>query len=502
MKLYIKSIAILIAGISFFHLFSTIQVYLSNSDLLAAMNSLSKTGYLLMPNRLIMERLDDLSTAFAGGVFFTLSIGTFTVLISFLASVLYVSFDTIKKYVLVVAAVFFSGIVFAINANGLCIIETLSFLLVPSGVFYLYKRAFAHNPDKPAPVTLAAHFVPVIILAVFLVLTTIHSSNKIFIDFRDTILMSNKAGMTINKFYYDYTLYPARVFKPYLQRKPKLCAIDSEHRSADVKVIEKRLLQNDFLVVDKSEQPDFILRKDKKTLSFLHNGRKIVETPVSKFISRPSALLKEFSDKTDKYGVYRQITGTSLKTGFPLYMYILMHFSFFLVFYTVLSGVGQQKKASSAASLSCLIVGLLGFWFLFSSENYEVSKENLSQVLQSDVLKERVAGLRFVATEKLDISDYAEYDTSFPENTVPEKYWFARSLAGSRTQASYDRLIKLLDDPNQNVVCQALYSLGAKRKKEAIPVIIDHIKTSENWYAQWYGYQALKRLRWTQRKLN
>lgn len=500
MKQYIKSICILIVGLSFFHLFSTIQVYLSNIDLFHTLESVRNTGYLLMPNKFIMEKLKDISVACAGGVFFTLSVGTFTVLVSFLAAVLYFRTTTIKKYAMAVIAVVVSGLVISVNYRGLCLVETLSFLFVPAAVFFLYKVLLSEDSEKPKPILLATHFVPVFILAVFLLIATINSSNKIFLDFRDNILMSNKAGMVINDFYYNYTLYPARVFKPYLQRTPKVCAIETEKMSADVKRIEHRLLQNDYLVVDKTEKPDFILRKDQRDLSLIYKGKLIIETTAPIFSSKATTLLKEFSQKTDKYHFYRQITALSLKTGFPLFMYTLMHFVFFTFGHIVFSTFTQKNKAAWFASLCCLTIGALTFLFIFSSENYEVSEETLPQILQSENVKERIAGLRLIANKKLDISRYATYDTSFADNSVPEKYWFARSLENSSDSVSYNTLIKFLDDPNQNVVCQALYSLGAKRKKETITIIIDHIKTSKDWYAQWYAYRALKRLRWKQKK--
>ncbi len=500
MKQYIKSITILIFGLSFFHLFSTIQVYLSNVDLLNTLNSVADTGYLLMPNKFIMSRLKDISLAFAGGVLFTLSVGTFTVLVSFLAAVFYFRINIVKKYVLVLPAVFFAAFIIAINYNGICLVETLSFLFVPTAVFFLYKLLFGTSIEKPEPLALAFHFIPVCILAVFLIISTTNSSNKIFLDVRDNILMSNSAGMKINDFYYDYTLYPARVFKPYFQRTPKVCTIETEKVSGSVKRIEHRLLQNDYLVVDIEKKPDFIILKDKMDVRLIYKGKTIVETTVSLFMSQTKKLLNEFSQKTDKYGYYRRITALSLKTGFPLYMYILMHFICYVFFCFILSVLNQKRNAHWLASSCCLTVGVLTFLFIFFSESYEVNSDNLSQVLKSNKVKERIAGLRFVIDKKLDISKYADYDTSFTENYVPEKYWFARSLGNSRDSKSYDTLIQFLDDPNQNVVCQALYSLGVKRKKEAVAVIIEYIKTSKDWYVQWYAYRALKRLRWKQQR--
>ena len=500
MKQYFKSISILILGISFFHLFSTVQVYLSNADLLEALNSAKNAGYLLMPNLIIMGKLKDISVAFAGGVFFTLSVGTLTVLLSFLSAVFFFRANIEKKYTLSIIALFFLVFVILLNINGLCLVETLSFLCVPALVFFLYHSFFRIEKEKPNAIILASHFIPVVILAVFLFIFSSGASNKIFSDFRDNLLMSNKVGMKINEFYYDYTLYPARVFKPYFQRTPKICKIQSDGMSADLKRIEHRLLMNDYLVVNSEEEPDMVVLKDKNDLRILHKGKTIVKASVNSFISQSDILLREFSQKTDKYGYYRQITALSLKTSFPLFMYVMMHFVLFIAIKPLSLFFKQKKLVPVLASTGCLAVGLVTFLFLFLSESYDVSKETLSEVLKSKNVKERIAGLRFVTEQKLDLSKYTDYDTSFTDNYIPEKYWFARSLGSSRDKKSYDTLLNILGDSNQNVVCQALYSLGMKRKKEAVPVIVDHINRSEDWYVQWYAYRALKRLRWKQKK--
>lgn len=498
MKHYYKSIFILILGLSFFHVFSTLQVYLSNTGLLAISEGVRNNGYLLMPNALIMEKLGDFSTAFAGGVFFTLSVGTLTVLVSFISAVFFFRNGGAKKITSGMFLIFFLLFLILLNINGFCFVETLSFICVPGGTFFLYNFFFKGNQDKPNLITLGLHVMPVVILAGFLLLSSSGASGKIFSDFRDNLLMSNRAGMAINEFYYDNTLYPARVFKPFSQRIPKSCSVQSQAVSGDVKRIEHRLLTHDYLVVGEKDNPEFFVIVDGENLRFVYQGETISTATVKSFIARPGTLLKEFSQKTDKYGFYRQVTALSLKTGFPLFMYILMHGVFFTGFHLVL--FKKKELIPILASAGCLAVGGLTFLFLFLAESYDVSAGRLPEVLSSKDVKERIAGLRFVTERNLDLKKFVDYDTGFTDNYIPEKYWFTRSLAYSQGKGSYETLIGLLKDPNQNVVCQALYSLGMQRKKRAVPVIIQHISDSEDWYVQWYAYRALKRLRWKQKK--
>ena len=74
----------------------------------------------------------------------------------------------------------------------------------------------------------------------------------------------------------------------------------------------------------------------------------------------------------------------------------------------------------------------------------------------------------------------------------------ARVLALSSGAATYRDLLRMLNDPHPNVVCQVYYALGRRGQKSAIPLIINNIKQSAHWYTQWYGYGALRKLGWRQ----
>ena len=56
----------------------------------------------------------------------------------------------------------------------------------------------------------------------------------------------------------------------------------------------------------------------------------------------------------------------------------------------------------------------------------------------------------------------------------------------------------MLDDPQINVRCMAFQSLGLRGDPAAVPTIIEGIRSSRDWYVQWYAYRALKHLGWNQ----
>jgi hypothetical protein len=68
------------------------------------------------------------------------------------------------------------------------------------------------------------HTIPVIVLAL---LWTSQIDSRFFVDFRDVLLLSNPVGTKINDFYYDYTLFPAEVFKSLEQKLLKTCSLQN-----------------------------------------------------------------------------------------------------------------------------------------------------------------------------------------------------------------------------------------------------------------------------------
>ena len=81
---------------------------------------------------------------------------------------------------------------------------------------------------------------------------------------------------------------------------------------------------------------------------------------------------------------------------------------------------------------------------------------------------------------------------------IPERYWLAKALSVSRTPETRKALYRLLDDPHFNVVCMAIDSLGRRGNRADVPRILDKMEGSANWYEQWYGYRAIRRLGWKQ----
>jgi HEAT repeat protein len=122
--------------------------------------------------------------------------------------------------------------------------------------------------------------------------------------------------------------------------------------------------------------------------------------------------------------------------------------------------------------------------------------------MTSDRLHSRIAALKYILRNKIDIAGFPDYQNMMESRHIPERYWLAKALGGSRTPETREYLHRLLDDPHFNVVCMALDSLGRRGNRADVPRILGKIETSHNWYEQWYAYRALRRLGWQQKESN
>jgi hypothetical protein len=123
-----------------------------------------------------------------------------------------------------------------------------------------------------------------------------------------------------------------------------------------------------------------------------------------------------------------------------------------------------------------------------------------AQALGSDRWQTRVAALKIIERNKLEVGDFEAYPKLMRSSHVAERYWFVRALGSSRRTGTYRDLLGFLDDPNAGVVSMAFYSLGQRKDSRTVPEILKRIETSDDWYNQWYAYRALRNLGWKQSK--
>jgi len=473
---------------------ATIQVYLSNLDLYRNLSAIKAAGYFTVPNQRTMSSLQEFAPAFFGGLFFTLSVGAGLSLLSMGTAWLWHRLFSRNRYVLIFFFLFWLGSLVQLNHRGFSFGATGYFFVIPPVVFLATLRWMPPSPGKRWWVSGTLHTIPVVVLAL---LWTLQIGKNFFVDFRDILLLSNPIGIKINDFYYDYTLYPAEVFKSLDQKLLKTCTLQDLKNEPLPERVEMELRDRDYLAVKTDDAVDLKVEQKNGVLLFNHGGRTIIQTAVADFLYDPATALKEFSAKSDRHGFFRQFTFFSLVMALPLALYLLLYslslfFCFFLDF----------SISSLIASILCLIVGLS---ILIPFQNMRWSDMDLKdvpQALASKSWQERVAALKIVERKGLEVSNFPPYPRLLKSPHIAERYWLARALAVSRRPETYRDLLTFLDDSHPNVVSMAFYGLGQRGDSRGVSEILTRIQTSDHWYNQWYAYKALRALGWKQRKSN
>ena len=337
------------------------------------------------------------------------------------------------------------------------------------------------------------HLIPIPLLAL---LWFTQYDSEMFLDLRDNLLLSHYVGKKFSNFYYDYTLYPAEAFKSLDQKLIRTCRLEKIPSHKLKLKLANRLLAYDYLLLPNTAGVDLKIVQKDDNLIFIGDDRKIFLIKVNQFLSDPQKSLQRFSEERDRYGAFRQFTYLSLLIGFPILIYIVLHFAM----YYLAALFSSQKNAAVAASMLCLLIGLIVLIYFQSNRSSDIRIGGISEALESVKLSTRLAALKKIQQEKLEIAGYPSYPRLLKSRHAQERYWLIITMATSRRPQSFNDLLPFLEDESTNVRSMAFYSLGQSKNRQAIRPILEKIKISDEWYVQLYAYKALRSLGWKQTK--
>ncbi len=481
-------------GILTAQILATIQVYLSNIDLYYSYEAIKSAGYLLVPNQKIIQSLPSLGPAFLGGMFFTLTVGAWLSFVTSAAVWIRKRFFPGNRFVAVLVCLLWGLCLVAANKDGFCPMVTSYFLAIPLTVIVAMLRWMPPKSDIGWR-SLIIYVLPFVLMAC---LWTSRLDNYLFLDIRDRLLLSNPIGKKITDFYYNYNLYPAAVFKPLNQKILKTYNFEGISGVSFSGSIERELLKYDYLLVDGIRKPDLMISGKADSLVFKNRNKLILHTTFKEFISDPTHILNQFSVRSDQYRFFRWFTFFSLLFGLPILLYVWVHalFCFITNFFL------DMRKSVAASSILCVLIGTALFFPLIRFNGEKIDSGNLPHSLESTQWHTRVEALKFIEKKKIEIREFAAYQSIRSSSRAAEVYWFVKTLGSSRHHETYKDLLTFLDFPDPNVVRMAFYALGQRGKREAVSIILKRIETSDSWYNQWYAYRALKALGWKQTKSN
>jgi len=374
--------AAVLAGLFASQVLATLQVYLSNKVLYRTLTAINDAGYLAVPNRQVMDRLQEFGPAFCGGIFFTLSVGAGLSLLSFAAAWVWDRLFSRKTIPLSFLLFLWAGSLAIANWKGFSPMVSAYFFVIPGVVFWVTLRLMPPQTERHPWFYRIAPLIPIALLAC---LWGSQMDGHLFADLRDKLLLSNPLGTRITDFYYRYTLYPAEVFKSLDQKTIKTCNLEQIKKRSLKRVLEGKLLNYDYLNRGVDGEVDLTIREEGKTLIFENRGKPVLRATANDFLSAPANILRQFSSETDRYPFFRQFTFFSLLIGFPITLYLFLY----AILLSLLSQFFDLRASSVAASSLCFSAGVFLLAPLLLGMPGNIDRKDLSRTMESGCRQER-----------------------------------------------------------------------------------------------------------------
>ncbi|WP_319524693.1 HEAT repeat domain-containing protein [uncultured Desulfosarcina sp.] len=493
MKRRLFAPAVLLIGLLSAQVVATAHVYLSNLGLLQTTETVMRAGYLAVPNAFVAQKLDSLATAMAGGLFFTLSIGAGLSLVTLAAVWLWDrAFQRRLKATFFYLLVWACGLILA-NANGWNLVATTYTVVVP---LVTAVAAVQLLPPKTTLFSPLGVLWPVSAAIVLALLWGMVMDRHMFTNIRDHLLLGNRAGQAVTAAYYAYTLFPAEAFKSLEQKQIRTCVLDSSLPPALGPQLEKTLRSHDYLPVAAGHPADLTLAQDSQSmqLELISGHRTVLRVSEKELLTRPDEVLTRYSQKLDRDGMFRKLTLTCLLLGFPLVL-----FAFFFSALSCLPDLFMTVNLSNVIAAGvCVLVGVILLVPVYQGHSAPPAGTAAATAFSAASANVRIAALRQACDDRRDVFRQVQAQGLEKSPHVAVRYWLARSLAYAKHPNAHAMLLDLADDPVPVVACQALWAMGQRKDRQAIPEIIERIDTSSHWYIQMYAYRALRTLGWVQ----
>jgi hypothetical protein len=478
----------LLVGLSIAQVIATLQVRQSNLALHAKMKAVLSAGFLSVPTGKALESLKAFGSAVWGGVFFTLSVGAILVLASLVASRLIQVNRRREGFYRHIPLIIWVSLIVLINVHDVGLFVNLYVWLIPPIVYYCSRR---WSPVELNWQNIAAQSMPVILLAA---LWFTQYDRHMFIDIRDRLLLSNPVGEQINNFYYRYTLYPAEAFKAPSQKTINTSFIKNEVKNPQRQTITMALVRYDWLPVASEQEADWIIEQLQNRLRFIQADRVVTESSLVELVSQTGDVLKRSSDRVDRYRHFRLICFYGLLFGFP----ILLYMGLFTLVRILCRLFVDTDKSLWAASAICLLLGTIVWGYFQYGRVDAAAKEALTSSVTQKSWQTQIAVLRQIRSKGLDVMRVQAYEGLKTSTRIPVRYWLVETLSTSKHPEAFEELMFFLEDPSLNVRTRACQALGRRGERQAIPVLMKQMNRSDEWYLQWYAYNALKALGWNQ----
>jgi hypothetical protein len=339
---------------------------------------------------------------------------------------------------------------------------SLAAMLLAVSAAALAAQAFA-SPERGGPRLLAAACWGVAGLGL---LPLANAPEGAFTRVRDGVLLSSRAGLAVNEFYYRWTLYPAEALKP-LEARSQITWVASENLP-EVQALTSDATAAGLFRVSAPKGADIV------ALSGCGQGVELrAEGAVSCW--SPGALtrggaLAELSRHSDRAAALRKATSLALYWGGPLALVALLGN---LSIWATAAVPSNPARGVAALSLAALLAAGVAYAASSDAALAEARAAAGGTPLPNPASAERLL-----------------------ESPRPVERLYGARAAGRLGPGMAPLLRTALRDPVVNVRYTAAQALGDARDPNAREDLLAVLTGGEAWYVKERAYFALLRLGW------
>ncbi len=476
---------------------ATAVLWISNHALSARLTAVAESGFHALPGLNIDPPLASFRAAFAGGVFFTLSIGTGIVLLAFGTVLLLqaVKPGACRRAAWAGAVVVWLAIIMWGNANGVCYPLTAFLVVIPPAVVLaaLQWSPLRHG-IRALPWRKSIHvFFVVILLCVW----APQVNKNLFLDIKDNLLLPTRPGTGVVNFYYRYTLFPAELLKPFAARQVNTFAVEGVDDIRTEKEFENLLLHNNCFPVADPALADLVVRKDGNRITLSHDLKPVVVTDMAGFRRFTAALLLKFSKASDSKSNFRKFTKFCLTWLAPMVLYFAV-----FAFFSIMPGLFLPLRFSSilVPFLCCVVLAGVVTFGLRPDQAGSMDMAVLNRMLMDGTRWEKIAALKYMFENKVDIARVQGLRKLLDTPDYAQRYWIIRNLGNSRHPGVIPLIVRLIKSEPGYLACKAIeaagMAMGIREREFVKDALVNKLQSSRHWYVQYYAYTVLRKMGW------
>jgi hypothetical protein len=370
----------------------------------------------------------------------------------------------------------FYGSLFITLTAGACL-----FLLLATVVF-LARACRKHRPENIRLHTCVLSLT----LAALILAGTFLADHSLFHRIRDHLLLPNLPGRAVTHFYYAFSPYAAHAVGPLLQQqfKPYWTAPDIPVTKPLSATLQKA---GWFAIQNRHAAVLLIERGPDNTLIFKNRDRPVITGEFQTFFDHPENDLIRFARQADPVRLIRFLCTMGLFMALPVILVSCLYaVSLFFI--------RRCLPLTPAAGLSGLLVILLFFGGILSI--YPAPPESDPQIqnmLASGRTQDRILALKSIYLKK-DTRLLETRVLNFPDHApISEQYWMARALAGSDSWQSRALLEKMAAARSAPVAAAAVKSLSRRSCGPALAETLKAlIRTNPDLYVQMAAIDVIR----------